>query len=177
MGGESTMSDDAARVASAIEDDGRTVPELISAYRRGPDLLAASIEGMTPEQLRSRPVAGKMSSLEVVAHVCDCEQFLADRMKRIISLQMPLLIGVDGRFYLDALSYQERDPDIDLAMARATRAQMAADLERLGVEAWTRTGVHSEIGLVTLRQQLLHAIRHLEWHVETILEKRSALGL
>lgn len=171
------MSDDNARVASAMADDAKTVAELIEAYRRGPDLLQASIEGMSAEQLRARPIEGKMSSLEVFAHVCDCEQFLADRMKRIAALDMPLLVGVNGSLYLEALHYAERDTGLDLAMARATREQMAADLERLDATAWTRTGVHTEVGLVTLRQHLLHAIRHLEWHVETIAEKRRALGL
>jgi hypothetical protein len=58
-----------------------------------------------------------------------------------------------------------------------TREQMAADLHRLALEAWERTAVHSENGLVTLRQLLLHATRHLERHVVTIGEKRAALGL
>ncbi|MBN2405953.1 MAG: DinB family protein [Coriobacteriia bacterium] len=171
------MPNDTARVASAMEDDARTIPELLAAYRGGTDLLADAIEGMSAGQLRARSVEGKMSSLEVVAHVCDCEQFLADRMKRIIALDTPLLVGVNGSLYLDALGYQDRDPQLDIAMARATREQMAADLERLGVDAWSRTGVHTEVGVVTLRQQLLHTIRHLEWHLETIAEKRCALGL
>jgi hypothetical protein len=53
---------------------------------------------------------------------------------------------------------------------------MAADLERVAADAWDRAGVHTEIGLVTLRQVLLHAVRHLERHVLTIAEKRAALG-
>lgn len=171
------MPDDSARVASAMEDDSRSVAALIAAYRSGPDMLAAAIAGMTAEQLRARPIEGKMSSLEVLCHVCDCEQFLADRMKRIIALDSPLLVGVDGSRYPEALHYHDRDPGLDLAMARATREQMAADLEHVEAAAWTRVGVHTEVGLVTLRQLLLHAIRHLEGHVETIAEKRSALGL
>ncbi len=171
------MPDDSAVVASAMEDDARTIPELLAAYRGGPDLLAGVIAGMSAGQLVARPVEGRMSSLEVVAHICDCEQFLADRMKRIIALETPLLVGVNGSMYPDALGYQQRDPQLDIAMARATREQMAADLERLGADAWTRVGVHTEVGMITLRQQLLHTIRHLEWHVETIAEKRRALGL
>jgi uncharacterized damage-inducible protein DinB len=171
------MPDDSARVASAMEDDARSVLELVDAYRRGPDLLAASIEGMTAEQLRARPIEGKMSSLEVLAHVCDCDQFLADRMKRTIALDRPLLVGVNGVKYLAALSYQERDPALDLTMLRATRAQMTADLDRLPADAWVRESVHTEVGIVTLREHLLHTIRHLESHVGTILEKRRALGL
>jgi uncharacterized damage-inducible protein DinB len=127
-------------------------------------------------QLLAYPIPDKMSAQEVVCHVADCDQFLADRMKRIVAMERPLLIGADGWLYPEALSYAERDLSLDLALVDATRAQMAADLGRLRPEAWERTGVHSETGLVTLRQMLLHAVRHLEHHVSTIAEKRAALG-
>jgi hypothetical protein len=54
---------------------------------------------------------------------------------------------------------------------------MAADLDRLAPEAWDRTAIHTETGLVTLRGLLLHAIRHVERHVAAIAEKRAVLGL
>jgi hypothetical protein len=41
---------------------------------------------MTGEQLRSRLVAGRRSTLEVVCHVADCEQFFADRIKRTVAM-------------------------------------------------------------------------------------------
>ncbi len=42
-------------------------------------------------------------------------------------------------------------------------------------EAWSRTAVHSESGLLTLRQLVLQAIRHLQHHLPFIAEKRAAL--
>jgi hypothetical protein len=44
-------------------------------------------------------------------------------------------------------------------------------------EAWQRTATYTETGLVSLRQLLQHAVRHLEHHVVFIREKRLALGL
>ena len=52
-----------------------------------------------------------------------------------------------------------------------------ADLSRIPDEAWQRVGVHSEVGLVTVRQLLLHAIRHLESHAAAIDDKRAAMGI
>jgi uncharacterized damage-inducible protein DinB len=118
-----------------------------------------------------------MSTQEVVCHVAYCEQFLADRMKRCIALERPLLVGVDGWHYPEALHYNERDLEIDLVLVDATRAQMAADLGRLTEETWSRVAIHTETGLVTLRQLLLHTLNHLEWHVGTIDDKRIAMGL
>jgi hypothetical protein len=64
------------------DDDALTTADLISAYEKGVEELRLAVAGVTVEQLRSRPVAGKWSTLEVVCHVADCEQFFADRMKR-----------------------------------------------------------------------------------------------
>jgi len=169
--------DEATVVKASQVDDGRSTAELISAFRAGPALLRDSVADLTPDQLRARPVAGKLSALEVVAHVADCDQFLADRMKRTIATVRPLLLGVDGSLYPDALHYQERDLELQLELLDITRRQMAADLERLSDDVWSRQAVHSESGLVTLRQLLLHSVRHLERHLDAIAEKRRALGL
>ncbi len=171
-----TLATDYAQISAAQADEDATAAELIERYRRGPALLAESIAGLAAEQLLSYPVPGKMSAQEVVCHVADCEQFLADRMKRIVAMERPLLVGVDGWTYVESLHYAERDPELDLALVAATRAQMASDLDRLAEDAWERVAVHTEIGLVTLRGMLLHAIRHLEAHVATIAEKREALA-
>ncbi len=130
---------DAEVVARAQADDGRSPAQLIAAYREGPALLRQSISGMTREQLLAYPVPGKMSSQEVVCHVVDADQFLADRMKRTIATDLPLLVGVNGIAYLEALHYAERDLDLDFALLETTRAQMAADLERLDA---TCVGTH-----------------------------------
>jgi hypothetical protein len=42
-------------------------------------------------------------------------------------------------------------------------------------EAWTRTAVHSQSGLLTLGQLVLQAVRHLRHHLHFIAEKRAAL--
>ena len=169
--------DDAAIIAQAQADDGRSAAELIGAYRGGPTLLRQSVSGLSREELLAYPVPGKMSAQEVVCHVVDADQFLADRMKRTIATDLPLLVGVNGIAYLKALHYAERDLSLDFALIEATRAQMAADLDRLGGDAWHRTAIHTETGLVTLRGLLLHAVRHLERHVAAIEEKRRALGI
>jgi len=171
------MQTDYRQIDTAQNDDGTPVGELIARYRAGLGLLQQALQGLDDEQLDTRPVPGKLSSREVLAHTADCEQFYADRMKRTIAMDRPLLLGADGWLYSEALHYRNRDVQLDLRLIETTREQMAHDLEALGSEAWSRTAVHSETGLVTLRQLLLHAIRHLEWHVETILEKRAALGL
>jgi uncharacterized damage-inducible protein DinB len=171
------MSDQSEQVRRVQKDDGRPTEELIAAYEAGPARLRATLAGMDPAQLRARPIEGRMSSLEVLSHLADCEQFLADRMKRTAGTHKPLLVGIDNTPYLALLHYHDRDPELQLELIDVTRRQMAEDLRRLEPDAWTREAIHTETGLVTLRQLLLHTIRHLEMHLTTIEEKRRALGL
>ena len=164
-------------VAGAQLDDGTPIETLIDRYLFGPALLRAAVIDMTLEQLHSRPIPGKLSSQEVACHIVDSDQFMCDRMKRTIATGRPLLVGVESIDYPGPLHYDERDIDLDLRLLEVQRDQMGQDLRRLAPETWKRTAVHSENGLLTLRQLLLHATRHLESHVVTIGEKRAALGL
>ncbi len=150
--------------------------QVIEAYLKGIDDLTAAVAGMTGDQLRARPVAGKWSSLEVVCHIADCEQFFADRMKRTIAMERPLLMGADGSIYPEPLSYQQRDIQEELDLVAATRRQLARCLRLLPAASWRRTAVHSEAGLVTLLQLLLHSVNHLDDHLVYIAEKRAALN-
>ena len=132
---------------------------------------------MNAEALRMRPVAGKMSSLEVLCHIVDSDQFMCDRLKRTIATVRPVLMGIESAAYPQPLSYHDRDPELDLRLLEVQREQMAADLERLPAEAWGRVAMHSENGEQTLLEVFDHAVEHLESHLVAISEKRQALGL
>lgn len=151
--------------------------ELLARYADGTRVLREAIVGLDEDALRARPIAGKMSSLEVTAHIVDADQFMCDRMKRTIATDKPLIMGVESVDYLEPLHYHDRDPELELKLLEVQRAQMLADMQRLPAEAWDRTCIHSEVGSLTLLRLLNHAVRHLEDHVVSIAEKRAALGL
>jgi uncharacterized damage-inducible protein DinB len=151
--------------------------EQIQNYLAGVESLKKAVAGLSPEQVKARPVPGKWSTLEVVCHLADFEPILADRMKRVIASTKPLLLGADEKDFAAALHYQDRDLGEEMAIIENTRKQMAKVLARLPAEAWQRQGVHSERGLVTLEQLLASAIRHIPHHVAFIHDKRKALGI
>jgi hypothetical protein len=160
-----------------VTQSATSVFALLERYQNGASFLRAAIEGMDATALKARPIRGKMSSLEVVSHIADSDQFMCDRMKRTIATERPLIMGVESADYPGPLSYQDRDPELDIELLEVQRRQMAADLKRLPGEAWSRTAVHSESGLVTLLDLFEHAVDHLESHALTIAEKRKALSL
>ena len=170
------MTDSASPVA-AITASPDSPADLLARYGHGAAVLRWAIDGLDADALRARPIAGKMSSLEVVGHIVDSDQFMCDRMKRTIATDRPLLMGVESVDYLGPLHYHDRDPALDIRLLEIQREQMAADLERVPEESWERVAIHSEVGMLTLQQLLAHAVRHLESHVTAIAEKRKAMGL
>ena len=81
------------------DDDSVGTADLIAAYEEEIDDLRTAVAGMTAEQVLSRPIPGKWSTLEVVAHLADTEIYFTDRIERTIALERPLLMGVDERTY------------------------------------------------------------------------------
>lgn len=153
------------------------VSELVATYRKGPEVLRAAVEGMSEDQLRARPVPGRWSTLEVVCHVADMEIVYAERIRRILAEDTPLLQDADPDRFAAGLHYHERSLERELELVRAIREQTAVLLEAIPREAWSRTGNHSVVGTVTLLQIVQNITDHIPHHVKFIYEKRKALGL
>ena len=163
-------------MAGMQRDDPAVGPaELTVAYEAGIADLRAAVAGMTPEHVLARPVPGKWSTLEVVAHLADTEIYFADRIERALALDRPLLIGVDERPYPARLNYQGFDLGEQLDLFAALRRHVARVLRMQPADAWTRTAVHSETGLVAVRRLVLQPVRHLRHHLPFIAAKRAAL--
>ena len=153
-----------------------TTTDLLLAYEQGIDDLRAVVAGMTPEQVVARPVLGKWSTVECVGHLADTEIFFTDRIVRTVAMDRPLLMSADEKLYIERLDYQGFDLEEQLALFTALRRHAARILRMQPPEAWRRTAVHSDSGLLTLRQLVLQAVRHLRHHLPFIAEKRAALG-
>jgi uncharacterized damage-inducible protein DinB len=148
---------------------------LIDAYLDGATGLRRGVAGMSREQLISRPIAGKWSTLEVVCHLVDSDQAWIHRMKRVIAEDRPLLIGYDESRFAASLAYHERDLDEELGLFEQGRCQMSRILRSLSAAAAARVGVHSERGLVTLEEMIQVEIDHVHHHLRFVDEKRRAL--
>ena len=163
---------------TAMQSDNSSITpaSLIAAYEQGIVQLRTAVAGMSPEQLLARPIPGKWSTQEVVSHIADTEIYLTDRIERTIALERPLLIGVDERPYPQRLNYQAFDLAEQLALFTVLRRNALRILRMQPPEAWQRTAIHSETGLVNLRQLVFQAVRHVEHHLRFIAEKRAALS-
>ena len=151
--------------------------ELADAYLAGASQLRDAVRGMSRDQLLARPVPGKWSTLEVVAHVADFEPVFADRIQRMIALDHPTLLAADENEFARNLFYQDRDLEEELALVEATRRKVARLIRRLMPEQLARTGEHSVKGPITLERAIRLAVGHIPHHLPFIAEKRAALGV
>jgi uncharacterized damage-inducible protein DinB len=151
--------------------------QLIDLYAAGPAQLRQAVAGLSREQLQARPIPGKWSTLELVAHLADFEPVYVDRMKRIIAQHEPTLFGGDPDLFASKLAYHDRDIEEELAVIDACRAHMTRILRTLPSEAFERRGIHSENGPMTLEKILSNIANHIPHHLPFLQEKRKALGV
>lgn len=133
--------------------------------------------GLTPEQAQQRPVAGRWSTLEVVAHLADFEPIYADRMKRVLAEDRPLMMSGNPDAFASRLAYHSRDLSEELRLIEAVRGQMGRILNQIAPGDWERVGQHSSDGMIPLRILLERVTGHITHHLPFLLEKRRALGL
>ena len=154
--------------------------ELLDAFLAGPRTLRQALSGITPEQARARPIPGKWSTLEVVCHLADFEPIYADRMKRVIAEERPILLSADEKRYAAALAYQDRDLEEELSVIELTRKSLARILGKLPAQALERVGIYRTDGKDeprTLERFLATITNHIPHHVKFIQDKRRALGI
>ncbi len=153
-----------------------SIPDLITEYLRGPQLLREAVAGMTKDDVLARPIAGKWSTLELVAHLADFEPVYADRMKRTLAEDEPTLFGGDPDKFAARLAYHDRDLESELKLIEVVRQQMATILRTVPVADFQRVGRHSEAGPLSLRTFLERITGHIPHHLPFIAEKRQALA-
>jgi uncharacterized damage-inducible protein DinB len=150
--------------------------ELIEQYAAGPARVRKAVAGLSREELLARPIPGKWSSLEVIAHIADFEVVFVDRLTSVIAENSPTIPGRDEQKYAARLAYHQRDLDEQLRLIEICRAHVTRILRTLTDADLARVGNHTEAGPLTLEQLLDRIIKHLLHHVKFIDDKRAALG-
>lgn len=147
--------------------------EAVQRYAEGAGVLAEAIQGLTAEQLTSRPVRGTWSIQEIVLHLLDSDLIASHRMKRILAEDNPRLEAYDETAFAARLYYHELDPALACEMFRLNRRLTAATLRRLGAAEFDRGGVHAEAGRVTLGVLVRAYAQHLDHHLRFLREKKG----
>jgi hypothetical protein len=149
--------------------------QLISQYRDGFDEVSRSIEGLSDEDLRARPLPGKWTACEIVHHLADSEMTSAVRLRKLLTEESPQIQGYDQEAFAERLRYNERDIAPALEAFRAARATSAQLLEVMTEEDWARAGTHTESGRYTSEDWLRIYAAHAHNHAAQIRRLREEM--
>ncbi|HEU4596349.1 MAG TPA: DinB family protein [Pyrinomonadaceae bacterium] len=149
--------------------------ELINQYRDGFDEVSRSIEGLSDEDLRARPLPGKWTACEIVHHLADSEMTSAVRLRKLLTEEKPQIQGYDQEAFAKRLRYNERDLAPALEAFRAARSTTAQLLEAMTEEDWAREGTHTESGRYTAEDWLRIYAAHAHNHAAQIRRLRKEM--
>ena len=152
------------------------IPQLIHQYELGGERLRNAIKGLTVEDLIAYPVPGTWSIQEIVIHLMDSDLIATDRMKRMVAMDDPQIIGFDETAFVQKLFPNEQSAEDAVTILDLNRRMFTKVLRKLPPEAFARKGIHNERGPITMGGQLKLYTGHLEHHLKFIVDKREKLG-
>ena len=145
-----------------------TRASLIRRYAEGPTLLREALTRVPKEALQWRPAAGKWSAHEVVCHCADSETMAAMRIRQLVGIDRPTILGYDQDRFARDFDYHALSLELAMGQVVQVRAWTADLIRRLSESAWAREGVHTESGRYTAEKWLAIYADHLEAHARQI---------
>ena len=150
--------------------------EVLRILRSTPDEVQAVCEGLSDDQVRTRPAAEAWSLLEIACHLRDSAAEEGLRVRRLIEEEQPTLDAYDQEARAREREYQREDPRRALTGLRAFWTGLAYQLEGLSEDEWQREGIHPEVGRVSVRSRAEDEVRHAREHLAQMQDVRAALS-
>jgi hypothetical protein len=147
--------------------------KLIDQYKDGYRAVAEALVGATDEELDAHPAPGKWSAREIVHHLGDSEMTAAVRLRLLVAVDRPQIVGFDQDDFARRLHY-DRPIEASLDAFKAARRATAEILERMTEAEWAREGTHTEHGRYTIDRWLDIYSKHAHNHAEQIRLARAA---
>ena len=153
--------------------DRSTRDQLLARYKEGYRAVADALQGATEAELDARPAPGKWSAREIVHHLADSEMTAAVRLRLLIAVDRPQIVGFDQDEFARRLHY-DRPIESSLDAFKASRRTTAEILDCLSEDDWRREGTHTEHGRYTIEKWLEIYATHAHKHAEQIRVARAS---
>jgi uncharacterized damage-inducible protein DinB len=154
-----------------------TIEAAIASYESGPSQLRQACAGIDPERLTRRIGPGEWSIMENAVHLLDSDLASTHRMRCIVAEECPLLVAYDENAFIARLPSADADLVEVLDLFEANRRFTARWLRSLPAEAFSRVGIHTQRGKVTLLQIVEIYSNHVGHHLAFVAQKRRNLGV
>jgi hypothetical protein len=123
---------------------------------------------LPPADLARSYAPGKWTGVQLLIHIADTESSFLDRLRRALAEQKPLLLALDPDRWTARLGRPFRILGTAETLFSASRAAYIELLTSVTSEEWTRTAVHTEYGLFTVRQIAEKAVWHANHHLSQV---------
>jgi len=142
--------------------------KLITLYKDGYRAVSEALTGATDAELDAHSKPGKWSAREVVHHLADSEMTAAIRLRLLLVVDNPQIVGFDQDEFARKLHYAERPTEASLDAFKAARRTTAELLDRMTDADWRRQGTHTEHGSYSTERWLEIYSSHAHKHAEQI---------
>jgi hypothetical protein len=151
--------------------------ELLRDLAAMPAYLRETFESLPQELLTTGGPDGLFSPVEQVWHLADLEQEgFASRIDRLLSEPNPTLPDFDGTAVARARNYKALSIALGLERFEVARRANVERLRAVPDEAWTRSGVQSGVGAVSLCDMPVFLRQHDQAHKDEIAHWRRHVG-
>ena len=134
------------------------------------DFLAVTLSGVSAETLNAKPVPGKWSAHEQLAHLARYHQIFLQRIERILAEQAPEFLRYRAEDDSEWPAWTSLPAPQLLVRISSMRAKLMARLRSLSAEDFERTGVHPKFGAMSLSLWLEFFLVHEGHHLYVVLQ-------
>ena len=134
------------------------------------DCLPILLSGVPESALDNRPIAGKWSARENLAHLARYQEMFFSRMQRIRNEDCPLLPRYRAEGDAEWPQWMLTPMPGILASLHSLRAQLVKDVDSLSASEFSRIGVHPKFGEMTLGQWLEFFLLHEAHHLLAVMQ-------
>ena len=142
--------------------------EILAQFEEATKEFCALAKSLPVAGIHQFPSPGEWSQAYVIHHLADCDAHFLVRFLNVLSVDKPAIVSFDEATFPVALRYEGRSVAVSLAAIEASRAHLVDILKQLNPEDWNRTGIHSELGELTLSEILQSTINHRVNHIDQI---------
>jgi hypothetical protein len=134
------------------------------------DFLSVTLIGISMETLNAKPVSGKWSAREQLAHLARYHQVFLQRIDRILAEQAPEFPRYRAEDDLEWPVWSGLPTPQLLVRISSMRAKLMARLRSLSEADFARTGVQPKFGAMSLSLWLEFFLVHEAHHLYVVLQ-------
>ena len=148
----------------------RSIPAVIDALRRAPEIVVPLVQEVPPSILKQRPAPRRWSAHEHACHLAHVHALFFDRLEYMLAEPAPLIQPyLPGDQDADDLLLR-MDLDASLDRFVVERRRLVSRLETLTPADWARTATHGEYRLYSVFIMFRHLSLHDFLHAYRIEE-------